>query len=89
LGYIEFSSNSWIKVLFSFSKRHFNILTVNAFKFADTNQTLGFINLYLPDVRRMYELRDTIFINKEETVLTDKEIESLEPFYRFNEACKM
>jgi hypothetical protein len=36
----------------------------------------------------MYELRDKLFLNNEETVLNDKEIESLEPFYRFNEACK-
>jgi len=89
LGYIEFSSNNWIKVLFSFSKKNYNKLTVNAFKFADTNQTLGFINVYLPDVRRMFELRDKLFLDKEETVLSDMEIETLEPFYRFNEACKM
>lgn len=89
LGYLEFSSNSWIKVLFTFSKKNFSILTVNAFKFADTNQTLGFINIYLSDVRRMFELRDKLFLDKEQSILSDNEIETLEPFYRFNDACKM
>ena len=37
----------------------------------------------------MFELRDKLFLDKEETVLSDMEIETLEPFYRFNEACKM
>ena len=90
LGYIEFSSNNWIRILFSFTKNYGNkLLTVNAFKFADTNQTLGFINLYLPDIKRMYELRDNFFFDKRETILNDKEIETIEPFYRFSEACKM
>jgi hypothetical protein len=65
------------------------IITSYAYFLGKTNTTLGFINLYLPDIRRMYELRDKLFLDKEDTILNDKEIESLETFYRFNEACKM
>lgn len=35
----------------------------------------------------MYELRDMLFIDEKDTVLTDNQIESLIPFYGFKEAC--
>lgn len=37
----------------------------------------------------MYELRDTIFIKENETVLSDKEIEQLSTFYNFKNACQI
>jgi hypothetical protein len=90
LGFIEFSTNNWAKVIFAFAKKYPNTqLIVNCFKFSDTNQTLGIIPLYLPEIKRMYELRDKIFINKEESTLSDNDIDKLETFFRFNEACKL
>lgn len=90
LGFIEFTSNSWSRIVFNLSQKYPNkILLVYAFKFADTNQTLGFINILLPEIKRPYELRDKLFIDKNESILEDKEIEALETFYSFSNACKM
>jgi hypothetical protein len=89
VGNIAIPTIKWSQVLFVLAKKYpLKVLTVYAYALSQTNITLGFINFYLPDIRRMYELRDKLFLNNEETVLNDKEIESLEPFYRFNEACK-
>lgn len=89
MGLLEFESINWVKVIFALAKRYPNkIFTVNAFKFADTNQTLGFVNLYLPDIKRIYEVRDALFISKNESALTDFEIENLSSFFFFKEACK-
>ena len=90
LGYIEFMSNSWITIIFNLSKKYStDILLVNAFKLADTNQTLGFINIHLHEIKRAYELRDRLFLKADEYILEDKDIETLETFYSFNNACKM
>ena len=89
-GTTSISTLNWVKMIFALSRKFSNtVITSYAYYLGKTNTTLGFINLYLPDIRRMYELRDQIFFNKEETILNDKEIETFEPFYRFNEACKM
>ncbi len=54
-----------------------------------TNTTLGFIKVYLPEIHRLYEFRDKFFIDGSQTILTDKEIESLETFYdKFEEVCQ-
>lgn len=90
LGYIEFSSNSWFKIVFHLSLKYpQKTLLVNAFKFADTNQTLGFINIILPEIKRPYELRDKILINANDSILADEDLMLLETFYSFNTACKM
>lgn len=90
MGLLEFESINWVKVIFALAKKHPNkTFIVNAFKFADTNQTLGFINLYLPEVNRLYEVRDALFISKNESALTDSEIENLSSFFFFKEACKL
>ncbi len=90
MGLIEFESINWLKIVFSMAKKYpIKVFTINAFKFADTNQTLGFINLYLPEIRRFYEIRDAIFISKTESVLSDEEIENLSPYFFFKEACKL
>ena len=89
-GTVSIATLNWVKVIFALSKKFpKNVITSYAYFLGKTNTTLGFINLYLPDIRRMFELRDKLFLNKEETILNDKEIETLEPFYRFSEACKM
>jgi len=90
MGLMELESINWLKVVFSMSKKYPNkVFTINAFKFADTNQTLGFVNLYLPEIKRFYEIRNAIFISKEESLLSDEEIENLSPYFFFKEACKL
>lgn len=89
-GKIAIPTNNWSKVIFALSKKYpLQIITAYAYNLSQTNTTLGFINIYLPEVRKMYELRDAIFIEKSETVLKDKEIENLQTFFNFKNACKL
>lgn len=89
LGFHELSTNRWSNVIFSLSRKFSDekMITANAFKFADMNQTLGFINIYLNRVYELYEIRDKIFLDQEKTVLSDLDIEKFEPFYNFKDAC--
>lgn len=89
-GKMVISSLNWSNVIFILVKKYpSKILTVNVFKFGKMNITIGFINLYLPDVRKLYELRDKLFISEDSTVLIEEEIESLSTFYNFKDACKL
>jgi len=90
LGKIAIPTNKWSQVVFSLSIKYPNsIITAYSYNLSQTNTTLGFINLFLPEVRRLFELRDKIFIKQEDTILKDSEIEQLETFYNFKSACKM
>jgi hypothetical protein len=90
LGKIAIPTNSWTKVLFALSRNFHDqeSLTIYAYNLSQTNTTLGFINVYLSDIRRPFELRDKIFMDHSNFILNDNEIESLETFYNFRNACK-
>ncbi len=89
-GNLAIPTKSWSKVVFAlahqFPKQE---LISYAYNLSQTNTTLGFIKLYLPEIRKLYELRDKIFIDERETILRDSEIEKLETFYNFKSACKI
>jgi hypothetical protein len=91
LGKIAIPTQSWIKVIFALSQKFHTdqMMTVYAYNLSQTNTTLGFINIYLFEVRKPYELLDKVFINQKDSVLTDKQIGNLETFYNFRNACKM
>lgn len=89
-GLVEFEGVNWIKVMFYIAKKYPNkIFTINVFKFADTNKTVGFINLFLPEIRRLYEMRDIVFLSKNEIFISEEEIENLTPYFSFNRACEL
>ncbi|MEN7548054.1 hypothetical protein AAG747_09040 [Rapidithrix thailandica] len=89
-GNVAVPTNSWSKVVFALSKKYpSQVITSYAYNLSQTNTTLGFINLYLPEVRTMYALRDAIFLHKEESILKDKQIEGLQTFFNFKSACKL
>jgi hypothetical protein len=89
-GNIAIPTNAWTRVIFALARKYpRQAITAYAYNLSQTNTTLGFINLYLPEIRRMYELRDTLFISESETALNDKQIESLQSFYNFKGACKL
>ena len=89
-GNIAIPTQKWSQVLFALSKKYTNrVLTVYAYNLSQTNTTLGFINVHLPDIRRLYELRDKLFLNQENVILADDEIEKLETFFNFKSACKL
>lgn len=91
LGFHELNTNKWTNIILSLGKKFSNkeFLTVNAFKFADMNQTLGFINIYIKEINELYKMRDRIIINKDETILSDNDITKFEPFYYFKDACTL
>jgi hypothetical protein len=90
IGNIAIPTKKWSQIMFSLAKQYpKKTITAYAYTLSQTNTTLGFINIYLPEIRRMYELRDKIFINQEKTVLKDADIDMLETYFRFNEACKI
>ncbi|MGD2033961.1 MAG: hypothetical protein PVF73_02820 [Bacteroidales bacterium] len=90
MGLIEFEANKWSKVVFALSRKYpHETITANAFKFADMNVTLGFINFYLPQVVKFHELKEKILIPKESIVLQEEEIESLTTYFSFKGACRM
>lgn len=79
----------WVKIVFALSKMYGNkTFTAQAFVSSKTNTTYGFVNIYLQEIRKMFELRDNLFFNGE-SVLKEEEIEALTTFYSFREACKL
>lgn len=83
------ATQRWSVILFRLSKKYpSKEIIIYAYKLEKINTTLGFIKVYFPDIRHLYEFRDKIFINKEGSVLNDGQIESLETFYNFKSACK-
>lgn len=91
LGKLAITTQAWSKLIFAISLRYNsqNKMTIYAYNLSQTNTTLGFINIYLSDVRRPYELRDKLFLNQSHSILNDKQIGELETFYSFKGACKL
>ena len=90
LGKLAIPTQSWSGVVFALSRKYpLEIFTAYAYNLSQTNTTLGFINLFLPEVRKPFELRDKIFINKQGSVLTDGDIMRMETYYNFKGACKL
>jgi len=80
----------WPDLMLTLCKRYpQEALTVYAYNLSSTNTTLGFLNLKLPEVNRLYELRDQLFLDKKTTILSDKEIQQLEPLFGFKRAAEL
>jgi len=89
-GVMSIPTMVWSNVVFNLSLNFpQQTITCYAYFLGKTNDTLGFINIYLPEVRRPFEWRDKVFLNQSELILKDKQIENLETFYKFGNACKM
>jgi len=79
----------WVKIVFSLCKIFGNrTFTAQAFVSSKTNTTYGFINIYLQEIRKMYEFCDSLFFDGE-SILKEEEIDTLTTFYSFSEACKI
>ncbi len=78
----------WTELIFELAKKYQNTtLYTYAYLLSQTNITVGIIPLFLKEIYEMYELRDLIFIDEKDTVLSDNQIERLIPFYSFKQAC--
>jgi len=90
LGKLAIPTKQWSQIIFVLSLKYPNkALTAYSYNLSQTNTTLGFINLYLPEIAEIYELRDKLFIDYKETILKDEQIEKLETFFTFKNACKL
>jgi hypothetical protein len=88
-GNMAIPTKAWSMVIFALTKRFQGKITAYAYNLSQTNTTLGFINIYLPEIEYLYELKDKLFLDKSEVVLNRKQISELETFYNFKSACKM
>jgi len=88
-GNIAIPTQQWSRVIFILAKKYPNKKVIAySYNLSQTNTTLGFINLYLPEVHKIFDLRDKLFIDNE-SILGEEEIETLSTFYNFKEACKL
>lgn len=88
-GNIAIPTQQWSKVIFVLAKKFPDkIITAYSYSLSQTNTTLGFINLYLPEVHKLFDLRDKLFV-EQGSILKEEEIETLSTFYNFKEACKL
>jgi hypothetical protein len=89
-GVISIPTQDWIKIIFALARKYPNkTITSYSYFLGKMNTTLGFINFYLPDVRRLYDLKDRIFLSEEDILLNYDDIEKLETFFTFKNACKL
>lgn len=79
----------WTKVVFALCKLFpGEILVGYAYKLGKINETIGFLNLHLPEVNRLYQFRDKFFLDKNDSILSYQQIESLEPYFIFKKAAE-
>lgn len=85
------TSTNWVELIFTLSKYFPNdILSFNSYEIGDkSNISLGFTTIYLKDINELYEFRDKYFINGNNSILSDTQIENLIPFYNFKSACTL
>lgn len=79
----------WTRLVLALCRRFpGEVMTMYTYNLSQTNTTLGFMNLNLPEVHRLYDFRNIIFINQQESVLSSHQIADLEPLFSFKTACK-
>lgn len=89
-GKIAIPTQPWVSVVFSLAREYPNQeITAYCYNLSQTNTTLGFINLLLPKVRKLHQLRKEIFMDASMTTLSEEEVEKLETFFDFKNACKI
>ena len=64
------------------------ILRCYVYVLSKMNSTYGFINMYLPQVHSLFEIRDKFFMDSTTSSLIDQQIIMLEPMYEIDKACK-
>lgn len=91
MGETRIKKKKWSEIMLPLSKSYYqeDKLTIYAYQLDKTNTTLGFINIYLKQIHEVYELRDQIFIEESKTILSDLQLEQLETFFYFKNACQL
>jgi hypothetical protein len=90
MGETRIKKKIWSGIMFSLAQKFPNeVFTIYTYQLDKTNTTIGFTNVYLPEVRRFYEIRDVLFLDKNKTLLSDEDITTISTFYNFRDACKL
>jgi hypothetical protein len=91
LGKFAIPTQDWIKVIFALARQYpKQVLTAYAYNLSQTNTTLGFINIYLPEVRRLIDLQTHIIPPVETDAITDGQLEGIyATYHNFKNACKL
>src|SRR5690606_127708 len=89
LGKLAIPTIDWVQVIFALSRKYSNeVLTAYAYKLFQTNTTLRFITLYLPQVNRLIKLKEQLFVLPADG-RNQREFEQLySTFFNFKNACK-
>ena len=90
MGNLAIPTKPWLEIIMALSKKYPNkVITAYSYNLSQTNTTLGFINLYLPEVHSLFDFRDKLFFDGKQSILSDEEIESFNTYYTFKSACKL
>lgn len=90
MGNLAIPTKPWLEIIMALSKKYPNkVITAYSYNLSQTNTTLGFINLYLPEVHSLFDFRDKLFFDGKQSILSDEEIESFNTNYTFKSACKL
>lgn len=91
LGKIAIPTISWSEIIFLLSKKYPNEeMMVNAYSLSQTNTTLGFIKVFLSEVRRPIEyLQKKYAVNRQDIIISETELRKFDTFYNFKSVCQM
>jgi len=91
LGKLAVPTIAWSEIFFSLSKfMNQKEIVINVYKLSQTNSNLGFINVFLHEVKKPIEYKHVIFDFKDfKNEITEEDILKFETFYNFRSACQL
>ena len=90
VGKLAIQTIQWPELIFLLAGKYKNtVITSYVYLLSQTNETLGYINIYLDQIQKIFDVRDKVFIDSRNNILKDHEIQKLIPFFSFKEAAKM
>ena len=80
----------WVKVIFALSRQYpKQTITVYAYNFDKQNTTLGFINVQLPKIRNLVQLKGELYTLPKERLNHQNFEKMYSTFYNLKDACKL
>lgn len=89
LGNLAIPTIDWVRIVFALSRKYPNeLVTAYAYNLSQTNTTLGFINLFLPQVRSLILLKEELYTYSDG--VKDQDLEQLySTYFNFKNAYKL
>jgi len=90
LGKLAIPTIDWIKVIFALSRQYpKQTLTAYIYNLSKTNTTLGFINIQLPKVKKLVQLKGELYTLPRERLNHQNFEKMYSTFYDLKNACKL